>query len=311
MKQAAKIFIICCIAWLTGCKSEKPQEDAGVPTFVTTTGMLADALSHLVGDHAEVIALMGAGVDPHLYQATPGDLAKMNKADLILYNGLFLEGKLQDILKKLERTRTVINFSDGIAESGLLDVTNAQYEQEVYDPHIWFDIDIWSEGITALADRLSENYPDWTETLSANRDAYLAELAELKTELVTMVEVLPEERRILVTSHDAFHYFGRMLDIRVEALQGISTASEFGLRDRKNLVNLILEENIPAIFIESSVGDKPIRAILSDCRDRGREVRLGGMLYSDAMGEAGSPEGTYIGMIRHNVTTVVKGLGND
>jgi manganese/zinc/iron transport system substrate-binding protein len=312
MKVAAKIFIFSLILLLSGCRNDRQAGPAeGKPLFVATTGMVKDALENLVGDKAEIIALMGPGVDPHLYQATPGDLARMNRADLIVYSGLFLEGKLDDIFRKLARTRHVVNFSDAVDESNLINVTDARYAGEIYDPHIWFDIDLWTEGIAGLADELVELYPDWGDEITADRDRYIAELTELKSELAAQISAVPVTDRIMVTSHDAFQYFGRMLGIRVEALQGISTATEFGLQDRKNLVDLIVTEDINAIFIESSVGDKPIRAILSDCRERGKEVRLGGTLFSDAMGEGGTAEATYSGMLRHNVATVVEGLTNE
>lgn len=270
--------------------------------------MLADAVSRIVGDLAEVSALMGPGVDPHMYQATPGDLRQINQADLTVYNGLFLEGKLDDTFRKLARTRNIINFSSAIDPSNLIEVTDPQYENELYDPHIWFDIDIWIAGMKGLADAIITFYPDWKETVESNLTSYAEELTALKTELRELISSIPHEDRIMVTSHDAFQYFGRMLSIRVEALMGISTATEFGLQDRKQLTDLIVEEGIKALFIESSVSDKPIQAILDDCRSRGVEVTLGGTLFSDAMGDPKTPEGTYIGMWRHNVRTVVNGL---
>ena len=307
MKLGAKLLLFSFFLALLSCQHDKPSSD-GIVNIVTTTGMIKDAVEHLVGEHAEVKALMGAGVDPHLYQATPGDLSKMNKADLVVYSGLFLEGKLDDIFHKLARTKNIINFSDAVSRDKLLDVTNAQFEGEIYDPHIWFDIDIWIEGISGLSAGLIQLYPEWKAEVEANRDSYIDELTALKAELIARIETVPEDDRIMVTSHDAFQYFGRMLQIRVEALQGISTATEFGLQDRKNLVDLIIDEDIKAIFIESSVGDKPIRAILSDCESRGNQIELGGILFSDAMGEQGTEEGTYVGMLRHNVNTVADGL---
>ncbi|MEZ5022839.1 MAG: zinc ABC transporter substrate-binding protein [Chitinophagales bacterium] len=234
----------------------------------------------------------------------------MNKADIIIYNGLFLEGKLDGILKKLSTSKNVINFSDGIQREDLLGVENAKYEGEIYDPHIWFGIDIWKQGIVELGAKLSSTYPQFADEIATNQTSYLQQLDVLKQELLEQISNIPIDKRLMVTSHDAFHYFGRMLAIRVEALQGISTATDFGLQDRKQLVDLIIEEDISAIFIESSVGDKPIKAIVSDCQERGKMVTLGGTLFSDAMGEDGTPEGTYIGMLKHNVATVVKGLSH-
>ncbi len=312
MNKQSKVLLFITLLCIIGCKSDnKDNSTNGIPIILTTTGMVKDAVINLVGEEADVNALMGPGVDPHLYQASPGDLSKMNKADLIVYNGLYLEGKLNDILKKLGANKNVINFSDAINKENLLDVVDAQYKDEIYDPHIWFGIDIWKQGIVGLSKQLIELYPDLESTIQQNSTSYLEQLDILKIDLLAQMSTVPKEKRIMVTSHDAFKYFGRMLDIRVEALQGISTATDFGLQDRKHLVDLIVEEDISAIFIESSVGDKPIKAIISDCKKRGNDISLGGTLFSDAMGEEGSPEGTYIGMLKHNVAIVVKGLSNE
>ena len=296
---------------LVSCKTNTNVEDNQKPTVVTTTGMVKDAVLNLVGDAMEVEALMGAGVDPHLYQASPGDLSKLNKADVIVFNGLFLEGKLHSILEKLAQKKKVVNFSSAINTADLIEVTEKQYEDEIYDPHIWFDIDVWKQGINGLANQLSEFYPSVAPKIEENKTVYFKSLDSLKNELVKKMNQIPVENRILVTSHDAFHYYGRMLDVRVEALQGLSTATDFGLKDRKELVDLIIAENVKAIFIESSVGDKPIKAILADCSSKGSDVALGGTLFSDAMGAEGTFEGTYIGMLTHNTNTIVAGLNNN
>lgn len=309
-RKTTILMVLMLMIWF-GCKQYDHTNNASKkPTILTTTGMIKDAVVNLLGDNVEVTALMGSGVDPHLYQASPGDLASMNKADVVVYNGLFLEGKLDNILKKLAVSKNVINFSDGINKADLLAVTNAQYEGEIYDPHIWFDIDVWKQGITALGNDLSTYYPQFKDTIAQRQSEYLKQLDALKIDLIEQISIVPEEKRLMVTSHDAFHYFGRMLNIRVEALQGISTATDFGLQDRKQLVDLIIKEAVNAIFIESSVGDKPIKAIIADCQKSGKMVSLGGTLYSDAMGADGTAEGTYIGMLQHNVSVVTKGLSN-
>ncbi len=300
------LFILSLL--LFSCQEKPKGTDDGKPVIVTTTGMVADAVSNLVGEHMEVKALMGPGVDPHLYQASPGDLSKLQKADLIVFNGLYLEGKLNDILEKLSKTKAVINYSDAVDKSDLIELAEVQYEGHIYDPHIWFDIKVWNDGLTGLASRLMKMYPDHSAEIKSNLEQYSSSLANLQSEMVELINTVPEDKRVMVTSHDAFQYFGRMLNIRVEALQGISTATEFGLQDRKQLVDMIIEDDLNAIFIESSVGDKPIKAILADCKQRGKEIELGGTLFSDAMGEANTAEGTYIGMLKHNVTTVVNGL---
>jgi manganese/zinc/iron transport system substrate-binding protein len=308
MRKISILYIFIIILLFTGCQPKTTKTDSGKPIVLTTTGMIQDAVFQLLGEEVDIIALMGPGVDPHLYQATPGDLAKMNDADVIVFNGLFLEGKLDDILSKLSERKKVINFSDAISKSDLIEVEEKQYENEFYDPHIWFDIDVWKQGIAGLATELKAQFPDLAEKITQNQVAYSLKLDSLKSNLITLMQEVPEANRILITSHDAFHYYGRMLNIRVEALQGLSTATDFGLKDRKNLVDLIIAEDIKAIFIESSVGDKPIMAILEDCKNRGKVVQLGGTLFSDAMGAAGTFEGTYIGMLTHNTQTIVKGL---
>lgn len=312
MRKLSIVYIFLVGLLLLGCKSKQhTNNEDNKPTILTTTGMIKDVVVNLVGEEAIIEALMGPGVDPHLYQASPGDLSKLNKADVIIYNGLFLEGKLDKILDKLSEKKNVINFSSSINSSDLIEVTEKQYEEEIYDPHIWFDIDVWKQGIEGVANQLSDTYPNLKTKIETNKSSCISQLDSLKSKLISDISVIPVEQRILVTSHDAFHYYGRMLELRVEALQGLSTATDFGLKDRKELVDLIIEENIKAVFIESSVGDKPIRAILDDCKDRGSNVILGGTLFSDAMGEEGTFEGTYVGMLSHNTATIIKGLSNE
>ena len=212
------VYLLCLL--MVSCQQKSNSTDSEKPYIVTTTGMIADAVINLVGDNMKVQSLMGAGVDPHLYQASPGDLAKLQKADLIIYNGLYLEGKLNDILQKLSRSQPVINFSDGIEREDLIELTEVQYEAHIYDPHIWFDINIWNDGLESLADELNKRYPEIIKTIQSNLDIYSSQLANLKSELVAQMNTVPADKRVMVTSHDAFQYFGRMLDIRVEALQG-------------------------------------------------------------------------------------------
>jgi manganese/zinc/iron transport system substrate-binding protein len=308
MRKRYFLFISVFVLIILGCKPKTTPSEQEKPVVLTTTGMIEDAILNLLGNKVEIQSLMGPGVDPHLYQASPGDLSKMNSADVIIYNGLFLEGKLDNILSKLSEKKKVINFSDAIAKEDLIEVEVKQYENEFYDPHIWFDIEVWKQGIAGVAIELKKHFPDFSALIDENQAAYFLKLDSLKGDLLKWIAEVPVENRILVTSHDAFHYYGRMLNIRVEALQGLSTATDFGLKDRKDLVDLIIEEDIKSIFIESSVGDKPIMAILEDCNSRGKTVTLGGTLFSDAMGAKETFEGTYIGMLTHNTQTIVKGL---
>lgn len=308
LKMRYTVFtFLAALLLLVSCNSNKTVKENQKPVIVATTSMLTDALINLVGDSAEIIGLMGPGVDPHLYQASPGDLKKMQSADVIVYNGLFLEGKLGSILENLSKKKEVINFSDGVPKELFIEVSEPEYENEIYDPHIWFSIDIWKKGTNVLANKLATLYPELKPYIAKNAQKFDLQLGALKMGIQAEINQIPEEKRILITSHDAFQYFGRMLGIQVEALQGLSTATEFGLQDRKRVVDLIIDKDINAIFIESSVSEKPIEAIIEDCKNRGKEVKNGGSLFSDAMGEQGTVAGTYLGMIHHNVSTIVNG----
>ena len=275
------------------------------PLIVTTTGMIADAVKNLVGDSAEVIALMGPGVDPHLYKATQGDMERLNNDDIIVYNGLHLEGKMSEILAKLASKKIVIAIANRIPTTKLrlLDLEN-----QIFDPHIWFDVALWKEGIVALSEELKERWPSLAPVITKNSPAYFTELDSLNAFVTTQMASIPKPQRVLITAHDAFGYFGRAYDTEVKGLQGISTVSDFGLNDVTQLVNLIVNRNIKAVFIETSVSDQSIKAVMDGCSQKGHPVAIGGTLFSDAMGSAGTPEGTYVGMVKKNVETIVGAL---
>ncbi|MBC7450826.1 MAG: zinc ABC transporter substrate-binding protein [Cytophagales bacterium] len=305
MKSLLHISIISILFLLFSCSDQKDTHGSSKRLIVTTTGMIADAVKNLVGDSADVIALMGPGVDPHLYKATKGDLDRLNKADVIVYNGLHLEGKMSEILEKLASKKTVIAMSNGVPVSKLrlLDAS-----AKVYDPHIWFDVALWNQATDYLANQLISRYPTLKTTVDIHHSAYSTKLLTLDTETKTAIACIPKTQRVLITAHDAFGYFGKAYDIEVNGLQGISTVSDFGLNDVTHLVTLISERNIKAVFIETSVSDQSIKAVMDGCRQNGKDVKLGGTLFSDAMGNAGTPEGTYIGMVRKNVETIVSAL---
>jgi len=272
---------------------------------LTTTSILKDAVVHIAGDAAEVESVMGSGVDPHLYKATQGDLQKMMDADMIVYNGLYLEGKMGEVLEKLSRQKTVVTATASIPREKLR--ASAQYANS-NDPHVWFDVQLWQEVVKHVSQQMQEKDPANTEVYQQNTQAYLQELDELNRWVAQQIQTIPEQQRILITAHDAFGYFGDAYSIKVRSLQGISTVSEFGLQDVSSLVKYIVENKIKAVFVESSVSPKAIEAVVVGCRERGHEVEIGGTLYSDALGEDGTPEGTYTGMVRHNVTTIVSAL---
>ena len=273
--------------------------------IVTTTGQIGDIARHVGGEFVDVTALMGPGVDPHLYVASEGDVDRLVKADVILYNGLFLEAQMADVLRQIGERKPAIPVAERIDPSRLLPWAN--YADE-YDPHVWFDVTLWMKAVEAVRDGLSDADPDHAATFKANADAYLKELEELDAYVKQQAATVPPEQRVLVTAHDAFHYFGRAYGFDVKGLQGISTASEAGTADVRGLADFIAEHNIPAIFVETSVPVRNVEALQAAVRDRGGDVAIGGQLYSDALGSPDGDAGTYVGMVRHNIDTIVKAL---
>ncbi|KAA3648915.1 MAG: manganese transporter [Bacteroidetes bacterium] len=273
--------------------------------IVCTTGMLGDAVENIVKDNFEVITLMGAGVDPHLYKATHGDISALSKADIIIYNGLHLEGKMGEIFQKLANRKKIIVASDAISPSKLINNTDFA---GATDPHIWFDVELWSEVVLYLGNQIGDYYPEYKEELNKNTKDYHQSLLDLNMQLLKTINSLDSSKRILITAHDAFGYFGRAYSFQVKGLQGISTVSEYGLKDVSNLVKYISEHKIKAVFVESSVSDRSLKAVVEGCKSNGHQVKIGGTLYSDAMGESNTPEGTYIGMLSYNVNTIVNNL---
>lgn len=272
----------------------------------TTVGMIADTVRNVGGDRVEVTALMGPGVDPHLYKASEGDLARLTGADAIFYNGLNLEGKMGEIFERMrERGKPTVAVGESVDKSQLR--TPPEFKGH-HDPHIWFDVSMWEQTIAPVVDTLSQLDASSKSMYGANGEKYRQTLQELHGYCKEQLASIPEKQRVLVTAHDAFGYFGRAYGIKVVGLQGISTSSEYGPRDIQRLVDLILGSRVKAVFVESSVPKRSIEAVVEGCKARGHEVRIGGTLYSDAMGEAGTPAGTYPGMVRHNVDTIVAAL---
>jgi manganese/zinc/iron transport system substrate-binding protein len=310
MGRACAVLLLLAIIMISaGCGSgEKPADGKpadGKLVMVTTTGMIHDAVKNIVGDHAEVHALMGPGVDPHLYKATQGDLAQIGRAAIVFYNGLHLEGKMVDALEKLGRTKKVVAVAEGIDPALLRMATEFQGNP---DPHIWFDVKLWTSAVRKAADELKAADPPHAADYERNAAAYIAKLDSLDAWVREQIASIPKPQRVLITAHDAFGYFGRAYDIEVRGLQGISTVSEFGLADISSLVDMIAERKIKAVFMESSVPRRSIEAVVEGVQAKGHQVTIGGELYSDAMGEAGTSEGTYIGMVSANVNKIVKAL---
>ena len=272
---------------------------------VATTGMVTDIVENVGGERVAIEGLMGPGVDPHLYKATEGDVIRLADADVVLYNGLHLEAKLSEVFERMGgRVRTVA-VTDGIPRERL--ISSAAFGA-AHDPHVWFDVRLWMDATRETRDALSALDPAHAATYRANAERYLADLAELDRYVRRRSAEVPRERRVIITAHDAFNYFGRAYGFEVRGLQGISTVTEAGTGDIQALADFIVDRQIPSIFVESSVSPRTIEAVEEAVRARGFDVGIGGSLFSDAMGDPGTPEGTYVGMVRHNVDTIVEGL---
>lgn len=290
-----------------GCDGKRQPDAAttGKLTVVTTIGMITDIVRNVGGTHVEVTGLMGPGVDPHLYKATAGDVARLTSARLIFYNGLHLESKMGEILAKMTGNTKTVAVTDDVDKAHLL--TPPEFEGQ-YDPHLWFDVTLWMKTVEKVRNTLIEIDPGHQADYEANAERYLAELAELHQYVKTQAEKVPSEQRVLVTAHDAFNYFGKAYGFEVRGLQGISTATEAGIADVQELATFIAERRIPAIFVESSVSSRSIEAVKAAVNSKGFNVKIGGQLFSDAMGTDGTPAGTYIGMVRHNIDTITAAL---
>ena len=273
---------------------------------VATTGMIADAALAVGGDLVAVTALMGPGVDPHAYRQTRSDIVATAEADLVLWNGLYLEAQLEEFLLELAETRPVIAVAEAIPATQL--IGSEDYEGR-FDPHVWMNPNLWSRVVLATRDAMITAAPEHAEFFNANAAAHLAELSDLAVYSQTVLASIPAEARVLLTAHDAFNYFGAAYGFEVMGIQGISTESEAGLQRIAELVEMLVARDIRAVFVETSVSDRNIRALIEGAAALGHEVVIGGELFSDAMGAPGTYEGTYLGMIDHNVTTIARALG--
>lgn len=303
-----KVFpFLLLIALLAACGTSSAERSDGRYLVVATVGMIADLAGEIAGPHAEVAALMGPGSDPHLYTPRRADIARLSRADLIFYHGLQLEGNTNDALKAQSGRVPVVAVGERVAE----DYPLLSGESGGVDPHIWMDVAAWRIAADVIAEALSGKDPENAEYYQAQAQRLGRELEELERRVAQAMDTIPGENRVLVTAHDAFRYFGRAHGVKVHGIQGISTDSEAGLRDINKLVNLLVEQRIPAVFVESTVPQRAVRSLVEGAASRGHQVRIGGELYSDALGPEGSEAGTYIGMIRHNCRTIVDALGGD
>lgn len=304
------ISLVLLLTWLAGCKPETSPSRAaltyqgsGPIHVVCTTGMVADLVANIGQKHVKVTQLMKAGVDPHLYKASPGDMQLFNDADVVFYSGHHLEGKMTELLEQLNRKKVSLSVTDGIDAKALL-----RSEENVIDPHLWFDVRLWQQASHMIRDELCRYDPSHASDYRAASVAYDKQLDEMDKYAREQLGTIEKSRRVLVTAHDAFRYFGKAYDLEVKSIQGISTESEASVKDINELVAFIVSRKIKAVFVETSVSEKNIKALVEGCASQKHIVSIGGELFSDAPGEAGTPEATYLGMVKHNVDVIVKAL---
>lgn len=302
--------ILSLLLVLSACASGEVKQDGAAGEqgnkkirVVTTIGQIAEPISVIGGDRVEVLSLMGPGVDPHLYNATQGDIKKLDSGDVIFFSGLHLEGNMTEIFEQIGKNKPVLAIADAIPKDQLL-----QDDKQAIDPHVWFDIDLWKASLDSAVEKLKSLSPDDADYFEENKQKYFTQLDELKAEAKDKLSQIPEKQRVMVTAHDAFGYFGRLHGLEVVGLQGLSTEDEIGLSDINGTIDILLQHKVPAVFVESSVNPASINAVIEGASKKGLDIKLGGELFSDAMGEEGTTEGTYIGMYRHNVETIYHAL---
>lgn len=302
MKQIILVFLS--IALFSSCKKNIENRDKKLK-IVTTTTMITDLVQNIGRDSVHVQGLMGSGVDPHLYKASEGDVSKLTNADIVFYSGLHLEGKLVDVFEKMGHNTNTIALAEVLDKNKLI---GSEYFASNYDPHIWFNISYWKQMTRFLTEELSKLDPSNAAFFEKNKLIYLEKLDVLEKEIREIITSIPEEKRVLITAHDAFNYFGKEYGFEVVGLQGLSTATEAGVQDVQNLAKLIIDKKVKAVFVETSVPKRTIEALQQAVLSKGFQVDIGGTLYSDALGTTGTVEGTYIGMFTYNVNTIVNAL---
>jgi manganese/zinc/iron transport system substrate-binding protein len=296
------IFILCTfLIGLYGTGCEKHNDDGKIH-IVATTGIIGDILQSSLDSNFVIHVLMKPGVDPHLYKATAGDISLLLNADIIIFNGLHLEGKMSEVLAKLSAKKNVIAMSDHLPEHALRLIDGA------HDPHLWFDVQLWHDALQGTLKSIAKYYPAESQSSKVKADEYAGKLQKLHAWTDSLIASIPEQRRYLITAHDAFGYFGDAYDIKVVGLQGMSTLSDFGMNDLMSIGNLILQKEIRSIFVEMSIAPRSMEALMLNVTSRGGSVNIGGNLYADALDASNTNAGTYIGMIKHNVNTIVKAL---
>lgn len=276
--------------------------------IVCTIGQVAEMVSRVGGEHVQVEALMGPGVDPHLYRPIASDVTKLSDADAIFFNGLHLEGRMSDLFVQMARNKATYAVTEGLQARGGERLREPPEFAGMYDPHVWHDVELWSECVDDVANMLSKFDPKHAEEYQQNAQAYIEELKQVHEFAKTEIAKIPEDHRVLVTAHDAFGYFGKAYGLEVHGLKGISSEEEKDLAHQEKIQAMLIERQIPAVFVESAIAPRTVEALVEPCRDAGLDLQIGGELYADALGPAGTEESTYTGMIRHNVRTIVDAL---
>ncbi len=309
LTKIPSVLLLAAILLVAACgrveETETPDFSGSTIDIVATTGMVGDIVGVVGGERVQVTTLMGPGIDPHTYKASEGDVEKIGSADIIFYSGLHLEAKLAEVFEKMGDSITTVAVAERIPVERRIVVGTGV---GAYDPHVWFDVQLWAIAVEAVRDTLVEIDPTHADGYNERADAYQIELTALDTYVAEQAALVPEAQRVLITAHDAFGYFARAYDFEVLGIQGVSTSTEAGAGDIQDLADFIVERQIPAVFVESSVSPRTVEALQEAVQARGFDVQVGGSLFSDAMGDAGTPEGTYIGMVRHNIDTIVGAL---
>lgn len=317
MNYKTMVAIVSVVLAFLGVACHKKEDDYGAGngpnsypfSTAATVGMIADIVRNVAGDKAVVHGIIGEGVDPHVYKPSRPDVVVLSESDIVFYNGLMLEGKMGDVLIRVARKgKPVHAVTEEILDGGDYVMTDAE---EHYDPHVWMDVQGWIKATDVVAKALAEYDSENAQYYKANGAKYKKELVKLDAYAKRVVSSIPEKQRVLVTAHDAFNYMGRAYGLKVMGIQGMSTESEAGVKRIEDLVSYLSENSIPAVFVESSVSDKNVKALVEGSKAKGHSVRIGGELFSDAMGASGTYEGTYIGMIDHNVTVIARALGGE
>ena len=320
MNRFLSMLTVCCLLAMAGCGASHHSNHADSSSHasvfggeypmkvVCTTGQVAEMIVRIGGTHVHVDNLMGPGVDPHLYRPIASDVRKLDSADAIFYNGMHLEGRMADLFVQMARRKATFAVTEGLQTRKDPRLREPPEFEGMYDPHVWHDVALWSDCVRDMAEALVQFDPTHADDYEKNAATYIAELEELDVFCRSEIAKIPKDRRVLVTAHDAFGYFGTAYGLEVHGLKGISTEDQISIKHQEDLQAMIIERKIPAVFVESAVSYRTVQALIEPCRAAGHDLQQGGELYADALGPAGTPDSTYTGMIRHNVRTIVDAL---